>query len=61
MVCETNQESTADVKLKVNGQEIELNSFIMGFISETVTGMIKPLRGVDNIETVELKISRKAK
>ena len=61
MACETNQEPTASVELKVNGEEVELNPFVTNFISETVKGMIKPLRGVNNVETVELKISRKAK
>ena len=61
MACETNQESMADVDLKVNGQKVELNPFIQGFISETVTGMLKSLRGVNDIDTVDLKITKKTK
>ena len=61
MACETNQESMADVDLKVNGQKVELNPFIQGFISETVTGMLKSLRGVNGIDTVDMKITKKTK
>jgi len=59
MACEANQEATFGAELIVNGQKIELNPFVTNFISEAVLGMIKPLRGVNNVETVELKISRK--
>ena len=61
MVCEPNQEATASAKLKVNGQVIELNPFVTSFIAEAVIGMLKPLRGINDVETVELNISRKAK
>ena len=61
MVCEANQKPTARVELKVNGKEIELNNFAQNFISQTVIGMVKSLRGVGDIETISLKVSRKAK
>ena len=61
MACEANQEPTAQVQLKVNGKEIELNNFAQNFISQTVTGMVKSLRGVGEVETISLKISKKAK
>ncbi len=61
MVCEPKQEAGASVKLEVNGKEIELNSFAQNIISQTIMGMAKSLRGVGEIETVSLKISRKAK
>ncbi len=61
MVCEANQKPTAWVELKVNGKEIELNNFAQNFISQTVIGMVKSLRGVGDIETINLKVSRKAK
>jgi len=51
----------ADADLKVNGKKVELNNFVQNFFSETVIGMIKSLRGVDVIETIELKISKKRK
>jgi len=56
MVCETNQKPTAQTELKVNGKEIELNSFVQNFFSQTVIGMVKSLRGVDDIETVSLSV-----
>jgi hypothetical protein len=59
MVCEPNQESTAEVRLKVNGKEIELNTFAKNIISQTVMGMAKSLRGVGEVETISLVISGK--
>jgi len=56
MVCETNQKPTAQTELKVNNKEIELNSFVQNFFSQTVIGMVKSLRGVDDIETVSLSV-----
>lgn len=61
MECKSKQESNFSVELEVNGQKIELNMFVEGFMSQTVIGMVKSLRGVDNIETIELKISKKVK
>lgn len=61
MACEANQKPTAWVELEVNDKEVELNSFIQNFILETVTGMVKSLRGVNKIDTISLKISRKPK
>jgi hypothetical protein len=58
--CEANQESAFKVELKVNGKTIELNNFVDNFISQTVAGMVKSLRGVGDIEDIDLKISRKA-
>lgn len=56
MVCETNQKPIAQTELKVNGKEIELNSFVQNFFSQTVIGMVKSLRGVDDIETISLSV-----
>ncbi len=61
MGCEANQERTAKVELKVDGKEVELNSFVQNFISQTVIGMVKSLQGVGNAETISLKVSRKVK
>jgi hypothetical protein len=61
MVCDSNQKSVTNADLTVNGKKIELSSFVENFISQTVIGMVKSLRGVDNIETIDLKISKKAK
>jgi len=60
MACEANQEPTADVELKVNGEQIGLNDFVRNFIAHTVIGMIKSLRDIGEVETVSLDISRKA-
>jgi hypothetical protein len=60
MVCEPEQKAVAGVELKVNGEEIELNSFAQNIISQAVIGMVKSLRGVGEVETINLKISRKA-
>ena len=57
-MCESNQISAANADLTINGEKIELNAFVEGFISQTLIGMVKSLRGVDNIETIELKISK---
>lgn len=46
--------------MKVNGEEIELNSFARNIISQTVIGMAKSLRGVGEVETISLVISEKA-
>jgi hypothetical protein len=61
MECKSKQESNFSVELEVNGQKIELNMFVEGFMSQTVIGMVKSLRGVDRIETIDLKISKKVK
>ena len=58
MVCDTNHKSSANVELAVNGEKVKLNNFIQGFISQTLIGMVKSLRGISNIETIELKISK---
>jgi hypothetical protein len=50
-----------DVELKVNGEKIGLNSFVTSFILETVLGMVKSLRGVDKVESLQLEISKQAK
>ena len=60
MACETNQKPTPLAELKVNGKEIELNNFAQNFILHTVIGMVKSLRGIDNVETISLKVSIKA-
>ena len=60
MTCESNQKSITNADLTVNGKKIELNSFVESFISQTVIGMVKSLRDVDDIETIDLKISKKS-
>jgi len=61
MVCEANQKPTARVELEVNDKEIKLNRFVANFIAQTVVGMVKSLRGVGDIETINLKVAKKVK
>ena len=61
MMCDSNQRPLVEAELKINNEKIELNSFVENFIAQTVIGMVKSLRGVDNIEVIDLKISKKAK
>lgn len=57
---ESNQESTYAVELKINDREIELNAFVESFIAQTVTGMVKALRGVGEIKEIDLKVSKQS-
>ena len=58
MGCKSDQKPVARVDLTIDGEKIGLNSFVEGFISQTVLGMVKSLRGVSDAETIELKISK---
>jgi hypothetical protein len=58
MVCEPEHESAVNVELKVNGEDVALNDFVKGFVSETLTGMVKSLRGVGEVKTISLEISK---
>ena len=60
MSCESKQEHSCHARLEVNGEQVELNAFVEEFISQTLLGMVKPLRGLGDIETITLKISRQA-
>ncbi|MHC4580833.1 MAG: hypothetical protein ACYS14_05205 [Planctomycetota bacterium] len=60
MACEPDQKPVLKTELKVNGQEIELNNFVRDFMGLAVTGMIKSLKGVGDVQTVTLNISRLA-
>ncbi len=61
MFCNSNQEPIVGAELRINGGEIELNNFVENFISQAVIGMVTSLRGVGKIETIDLKICKKAK
>ncbi|MHC4434016.1 MAG: hypothetical protein ACYTBS_19410 [Planctomycetota bacterium] len=58
MACEPDQKPVLKTELKVN--EIELNNFVQDFMGLAVTGMIKSLKGVGDVQTVTLNISRLA-
>ena len=59
-MCETSQKSDFQAELRINDKEIELNDFVKGIISQTIIGMVKSLRGVNEVKTLSLKISKKA-
>jgi hypothetical protein len=61
MADKAHSDSIFDVELKVNGEKIGLNNFVTSFILETVLGMVKSLRGVDKVESLQLEISKQAK
>ena len=58
MHCEPDQKPALKTELKVNGQEIELNNFVQGFVGLAVTGMLKSLKGVADVQTVALNITK---
>jgi len=58
MACERDQELALEAKLVVNGQEIELNNFVQDFMGLAVIGMIKSLKGVADVQTVTLSITK---
>lgn len=58
MVCERDQEPTIRAELKVNGHQIELNNFVQDFIGRAVIGMVGSLRGVADVKTITLSISK---
>ena len=44
------------ISVKVNGKEIPLTEFPTEMIKNTVFGMLKSLKGVNEIEEVEIRI-----
>ncbi len=44
-----------DITIKVNGKNIPLSEFPAEFIKNSICGMLKTLKGVDEIKTVEIK------
>ena len=61
MECKSKHVSDFSAELEVNGQKIELNTFVESFISQAIIGMLASLRGVDVVENIDLKISKNAK
>jgi hypothetical protein len=47
-----------EIKITVNGEEIELSGFPGEIISETIVAMLKTLRGVDEIEKAIVQIEK---
>ncbi len=58
MACEPDHKSEIQAELTVNGQEIELNDFIQDMIGRAVIGMIGSLKGVADVQTITLNVSR---
>ena len=58
MTCESEQKPSMEADLIVNGQEVELNSFVQDFIGQAIVGMLTSLRGVSDVQSVSLKISK---
>ena len=58
MECKSKHESNFIAELEVNGQKIDLNTFVESFISQAIIGMLKSLRGVDEVEAIEIKINK---
>lgn len=44
-----------NISIKVNGNEIPLTEFPIEIIKNTICGMLKSLKGVDEIKNVEIK------
>ncbi|NMC29157.1 MAG: hypothetical protein GYA45_03700 [Pelolinea sp.] len=44
------------IVLKVNGKEIPLTQFPADIIMQTILGMLKALKGVEEVKEVEIKI-----
>ena len=58
MVQDVNENSVASAELIVNGEKVNLNNFVQGFITQTLIGMVKSLQGVDKIMTIELRVTK---
>ena len=43
------------ISVKVNGKDVLLTEFPAEFIQNSICGMLRTLKGVDEIETVEIK------
>jgi hypothetical protein len=46
-----------EINIKVNGKEIPLSEFPKEIIIDTICGMLKSLKGVDEIKDVEINFS----
>jgi hypothetical protein len=44
-----------EISIKVNGKEIPLTEFPTEIIKSTICGMLKSLKGVDEIKNVEIR------
>lgn len=60
MSCRDANKFSGSVELRVNEKEVELNGFVQNLIAETVTGIVRSLRGVADIDTIRLDVSKKS-
>lgn len=60
MSCRDANKFSGSVELRVNEKEVELNGFVQDLIAETVTGIVRSLRGVADIDTIRLDVSKKS-
>lgn len=60
MTCDSDRQPEFHVNLKANDSEIELNDFVQSFLGRTVMGMLESLRGVSDVQSVNLMISKPA-
>lgn len=47
-----------ELDIKVNGEKIPLTEFPSEIISNTIQGMVQSLKGVEDIETVEISLKK---
>jgi hypothetical protein len=57
---EATMKEVFEAKLWVNNEDIELNPFVEQFLSGTVTGGVRTLKGVEEVRAVELRMLRRA-
>ena len=60
LILSLEEGNMADIKLEVDGREVNLNPFVRTFIERTVLGMVTSLSGIDpEPKRIELVIDRK--
>ena len=47
-----------EISLWVNGAAVPLTPFVQSFVANTVLGMVKSLKGVDKVESVDIRVKR---
>lgn len=53
-IAEKKDRGKEKVSVKINGKQISLTEFPSNFIKNTISGMLKSLKGVDKIDNVEI-------
>jgi hypothetical protein len=56
MAQKTNRQGTIKTELQVNGTKVELKGFVQRFLGQAVIGMVQSLRGIDEVQTIQVKI-----